>query len=68
MRINKTIVAYMSPTGGVKKVAGAVAEGFKEQTENVSTMNFITPRFRALKTELSPDTLLIGLLLISNES
>lgn len=59
MRINKTIVAYMSPTGGVKKVAGAVAEGFKEQTENVSTMNFITPRFRALKTALSPDTLFI---------
>ena len=59
MQINKVIVAYMSPTGGVKKVARAIAEGFEQQIDNVSTINFITPRFRALQTSLTADTLFI---------
>ena len=59
MQINKVIVAYMSPTGGVKKIAMAVADGFREQIDNVSTMNFITPRFRALQTAITADTLFV---------
>ena len=58
MQIKRSVIAYMSPTGGVKKVADALVLGHKNNNLPYSSFNFLNKRIRSLSTSFGKDDLI----------
>lgn len=57
MAINKAVVAYMSPTGGTKRVALNVRDAILKTGIDLSCFNFLSKKDREIKTEFSKEHL-----------